>query len=146
MGNYLDMKTLAALVRSKRVKFDDSCIDDLDRDHALQVEFLNSVIDEGKEAMTQAATIAPGILPAGRLTAEKRKELLKSKTVRAATEKTRLSVIAARDATMKRILKSLSKRQRASFEKMIGEPFDFEKLRPTRPASEEDSSAVKATP
>lgn len=91
-----------------------------------QIELITAIVDEGREAVNDAATVPAEVLPSkGRLTAEQKAELLKSKSFATQIDRGRSAVRKARDTTMLRIAKVMTKGQRSNFQKMRGEPFDF---------------------
>jgi hypothetical protein len=91
-----------------------------------QIEMILAIENQWQNAFSEAATVPPEIGPVpGGLSPEKKKALLGSKRVRVEIEKSRNAVISAREKTMRQILQVLYKRQRATYEKLIGEPFEF---------------------
>jgi hypothetical protein len=99
-----------------------------------QVELANGIFKQGREAIAKSATLAadskrlyPG-MPAG-----KRADLLKSKEFGNQVGDVRKRIVKARNATMREIGEILNKNQRATFEKMLGDPFEFPKLSDRRP-------------
>ena len=101
-----------------------------------QMEMIQAILAEGRETINRAATVPSGIGNITRgLKPEQRTELLKSKTVAAEVEKSRTAVVRARDLTTRSILRILSKRQRATYERMLGKRFEFAKPKEQPPVS-----------
>jgi hypothetical protein len=96
---------------------------------AEQVDIISAICERGHEATIQSATLPAGVKPVSRgLPVEKRTELLKSRDFAEQVDKVRSSVVMTRNATMREIAENLTKKQRATFERMLGEKFDFPKL------------------
>jgi hypothetical protein len=92
-----------------------------------QVELIEEVVARGREAVRNAAVVSTEVVPT-RLTREKSRALLESKTSKSAIGKARDDAVKARKTTMQEIAKLLTKGQRAKYEAMVGEPFDFLKM------------------
>jgi hypothetical protein len=106
-----------------------------------QVELAKGIFRQGREAIAKSATLPgdskrpyPG-MPAG-----KRAELLKSKEFGNQVDDVRKQIVKARNATMREIGEILNKNQRVTFEKMLGDPFEFPKLSDRRPFDAIDAS------
>jgi hypothetical protein len=112
-----------------------------------QIEMIEEIVSEGREAMSQAATVPKGLLPGGpNFGAEDRKKLLESEKFRSTVQEKRAAVIRVRQAMSTRFEKQLTKKQRASFQKMLGDPFDFAKAWPSPASSAPTPKAETKSP
>jgi hypothetical protein len=98
-----------------------------------QVELITPIVDQGRQEIRNAAVVKAEVMPLG-LTAEQRRDLTKSEKFKSEVGKKRDAVVKARLTTMQVIAKHLTKGQRANYEKMVGEPFDFLKMQARRDA------------
>jgi hypothetical protein len=94
---------------------------------AEQVEEILAIVAEGSREISNSSILPPEVVPQGR-TPEKRRVELESKTYKEAAVKAREAAVKSCGETMRRIAKVFTKGQRANFEKLVGEPFDFTKL------------------
>jgi Spy/CpxP family protein refolding chaperone len=102
----------------------------------LQVEAIDEIIAEGKDTVTRSAEVPTGVVPPGRLDAEQKKALLESKAGKAQIKKTTEAVVDARRSVMQKIGRQLTRKQRAAYDAMLGEPFDPSKPKPEVKAPE----------
>lgn len=112
-----------------------------------QAELIESIVAEGRNEMRRVASLPLG-LPTGYTDLEpaKRKAALSSDEVKSALEKSRnLAGTVHRDVEH-RITKVLTKRQRESFQKMKGEPFDFAQIGPVTRAAAATSKPTQSRP
>jgi Spy/CpxP family protein refolding chaperone len=103
----------------------------------LQVEAIEEIIAEGRNTVTRSAEVPTGDVPAGRLDAEQKKAFLESKSGKVQIKKTTDAVLDARRSVMQKIGRQLTRKQRAAYDAMLGEPFDPSKPKP--PASAPDA-------
>jgi hypothetical protein len=91
-----------------------------------QIDVIKAIYERSRQAIVESATLPPDTKPiAFGLTVEKRAEMLKSKEFGKRVENVRSRVVLARDATMREIAENLTKKQRATYLKMLGEKFEF---------------------
>ena len=111
---------------------------------AEQVEAVKAIFEQGRQAIAQSATLPAGAKPVARgLPPSKRVELLKSKDFAYQVENVRKQIVTARGSTMRGIAEFLNKNQRATFEKMLGEPFEFPKIPDRQPLSDRTAGAAE---
>jgi hypothetical protein len=95
-----------------------------------QIEAIQEIAARGRDQMMATSAVPLGVQPGdGPFTPERYRALSESKRFKAEAERSRTATLKARDATMQAIAKVLSSEQRASYQKMLGEPFDLAKLR-----------------
>jgi Spy/CpxP family protein refolding chaperone len=95
-----------------------------------QIDEIEAIVTVGREEISKASAVPLPVKPGGGLLApERAQELAKSKEFESNIEKHRDLAIQARKATMQKISRILTKRQRAAYDAQLGEPFDMEKLR-----------------
>lgn len=100
----------------------------MSKERVSQVEvILNAGWKEMQDALRIPIKIAPRERPR---TPQAARELLSSPEFQRAIEKARIASQDARAAILKRITSLLSEEQNGTFQEMLGEPFDVEKLRP----------------
>jgi hypothetical protein len=93
-----------------------------------QLRAIKEVHERGRRAIEQAATVPADVLSEGKgLGRERGTALMESKAMQSEVEKGRQAVLKARQDTMRKIGKLLTKNQRAHLKKMLGAPFDFTK-------------------
>ncbi len=112
-----------------------------------QVEAIVAICERGRQSTIQSASL-PADLKLGQtqLAVEKRISLLKSKDLDAQVKKTRDRVISTRDSIMREIAENLNKRQRAIFDKMLGEKFEFPKMMEKRENGEDEGRPTESSP
>jgi hypothetical protein len=112
-----------------------------------QIEMIETIITKGREAMNEASTVPKDLLPERRrLTPDDRAKLLESEKFQSEIKQRRAAVLKARQNTMLLIGKQLTKNQRANFDKMLGEPFDFAKAWPAPASSPPVSKSETKSP
>jgi hypothetical protein len=90
-----------------------------------QIEIIRQLVEGGEERMKTASLVPREmLLGAGGASAALKSQ---DKEVKSVVENSRQKVINARNSTMQAIAKTLTKRQRAKYLEMLGEPFDFTK-------------------
>jgi hypothetical protein len=105
---------------------------------------IQEIVSEGRQAMTKASEVPNEVFPRGGR-AQSRQKLLETKNFQDELEKRRKAMSDARRQTMQLIAKLLTKGQRARYQQMLGEPFDFVKLRPTATQAPSQSEREKET-
>jgi hypothetical protein len=108
-----------------------------------QVELIGAFVEQGREEMRSASALPAGVMPS-RVSRDLRRTLLESKAFQSELGKTRDAVVQARKSTMQQIAKVLTKGQRANYEKMVGEPFDFIKMETNRTSKPVRDAITKA--
>jgi hypothetical protein len=103
-----------------------------------QIQMIGTILDQSRAETDRAATVPAEVLPDGRFTPEQRAALMESKKTKAEIDKGREAVLKTRQTTMRVLAKALTKGQRERYQKMIGEPFDFAKLRPENAAKSQE--------
>ena len=104
-----------------------------------QILVILEIVASGDEAIQVAGSVPKAVAPPRTgVTAEQRKAHLEQKENKAIIQQSRQAVIKAKSRTMQAIIGQLNKRQRAIYQAMVGEPFDFTKPpNPPGPAGEE---------
>jgi hypothetical protein len=97
-----------------------------------------NIVAHGRDEMNRVITLPPELDRRG-LDAEQRRALVTSKEYKAAVEKLRDPALAGRKAAMEAIDKVLTRAQCEMYEKLLGEPFDFARMRT-------DSAPVEGAP
>jgi hypothetical protein len=100
---------------------------DLDKAQSLKV---GAIVARGFAVMQETSAVPFGWKPGDApLTRERIEAILETREFKAETEKCRVATLKARAETMNEIEAALSDTQRASYRRMLGEPFDLAKLR-----------------
>jgi hypothetical protein len=109
-----------------------------------QVELITAICQRGNESAIESARlpVVSKLNPVG-LSFQKRTELLKSKAFEAQVEGVREQVASTHDSTMREIGGHLTKRQRAMFDKMLGERFDSPKMMEKRDSGSAAAQTAK---
>jgi hypothetical protein len=94
-----------------------------------QVRQILLIAQEGDHELHQASLVPTEVMPADpqSLTTAQRRKKLESKEYQGEVKTFRKTAVTLRGQTMKKIAKVLSSGQRARFEKLVGEHFDFSK-------------------
>jgi hypothetical protein len=109
-----------------------------------QSEAIGAIVAQGREELVRVSALPPELMPYAMLPAQ-RAAVTKSKEYKSAVEKSRAAALKARGATMQMIAKVLTRKQRETYQKMLGEPFDLAKLRADRsPTMSEPKPEPKA--
>jgi Spy/CpxP family protein refolding chaperone len=94
-----------------------------------QVVVVEAIVSQGRSQMWDFAAIPVNPRPeTGLSRAEAYQKAANSKEFQGELEKRRAALVKARAAILEQILKLLSKNQRTTYQKLLGEPFDFMKL------------------
>jgi Spy/CpxP family protein refolding chaperone len=94
-----------------------------------QVALVQAIVSQGRSQMWDLAAIPLSPRPeAGLSRAEAYQKAASSKEFQGELEKRRAAVVKVRAAILEQIFKLLTKNQRATYRKLLGEPFDFMKL------------------
>ncbi len=105
-----------------------------------QVNVVKAICELGRKTVTESAILPAGSKPIPRgLTFEKRAEMLKSEDFGEQIEKVRKQVVRARNTTLREIAASLTEKQRATFEQMLGARFEFPKTMEKRDRGENEA-------
>lgn len=102
-----------------------------------QREVIRAIVAQGRENREASRIVPSGILPGGRPAsrADALKAALKAKETKKYQEglaTARKSAVQVRSDTMRSIYKQLGKIQRKNYERMVGEPFDFQQMWPVQ--------------
>jgi len=104
-----------------------------------QVKAIQEIVARGRVRMLATSAVPLGVKPGhGPPTPEQYRTLSRSQEFEENRAKSREATLKARDATLQEIAKVLTKGQGATYQKMLGAPFDLAKLRGdgTAPATE----------
>jgi hypothetical protein len=94
-----------------------------------RIETIQEIVARGREQMWATSAVPLGVQPGdGPPTPDRSRALFESEQFKAEAAKSRGATLKARDATMQAIARVLTKGQRATYRKMLGEPFDLAKL------------------
>jgi len=110
-----------------------------------QIEAILEIVAQGREATKTASEVSNEVFPSRVVGAETRRQLLETKKVQDEIDKRRKAMSDTRRQTMQLIGKVFTNGQRAKYRKMLGEPFDFVKLRPTTTQTTSGSEREKTT-
>jgi hypothetical protein len=94
-----------------------------------QVEAIQEIVNQSREKMFEAIVIPPAVIPEGMSPANRadHEKLKENKQFAEHVQKGKRTLVQLRQEAMRQILKVLSRGQRARYETMRGEPFDFTK-------------------
>jgi hypothetical protein len=97
-----------------------------------QAEEIKAIVSQGREQAVRVSALPPDLAEArlGIQTAREREQLAQSKNFASGVEGARNLALGVREATMREIERSLTKRQRERYRRMLGEPFDLATIRP----------------
>jgi Spy/CpxP family protein refolding chaperone len=93
-----------------------------------QVALIAANVTEGRTTLSREAALPPEVRPPLTPSAEERQRVLDSRAYKAAVEKSRATALQVRTKTMQAIAKVLTKKQRATYQSLLGEPFGLERL------------------
>jgi hypothetical protein len=118
-----------------------------------QTELIRTLVDEGRQRADRASEVQLGSVAPGELY-KSVSDVPVSKQYKDNLKNSTQATISVRAETMRAIARVLSKKQRATYAKLVGAPFDLAKLREggttpgavAKPAQPAESSAKGATP
>jgi hypothetical protein len=94
-----------------------------------QIAAILQIVEKGQEEMTKASVAPPEAFPpTGQgIAPEQRRAHLETKSVKSIIASRSEAVVQVRSRTMQEITRQLVRKQRNTFQAMLGEPFDFKK-------------------
>jgi hypothetical protein len=106
-----------------------------------QIAAILQIVEKGYEEMTKASVAPPEVIPASgeKLTPEQRRAHLETKSVKSVIANRGEAVLQVRTRVMQEAVRQLVRKQRNTFQAMLGEPFDF-KERVAEPKQEKQET------
>jgi hypothetical protein len=115
-----------------------------------QIEAVTAIMLEGREEAIRVSALPRNMLNTYFGAPSERTKLTESDGYQSELDKARQAAVKARAATMQRIAKVFTKKQRENYQKMLGEPFDILTLRTnsqsTTPESKEQTKPAGPKP
>jgi hypothetical protein len=109
-----------------------------------QIEAVTAIMLEGREEAIRVSALSRNMLNTYFGAPSERTKLKESDDYQSELDKARKAAVKARAATMQRIAKVFTKKQRENYQKMLGEPFDILSLRTgSKPATPETTEPSK---